>query len=73
MENAGNEPVIYTDRRLPVTKSLTSSQKMRMLQLLDDWEEPETERAKPVSIGVWRVCGRVMFLEADFACHQNAH
>lgn len=43
------ENVIDEGRRDKLTGSLSSSQKVKIMQLLDSWEEPETVRRRDVS------------------------
>ena len=43
------EKVIDTDRRDPLTGSLMESEKMKLVQLLERWEEPDRNSANLVS------------------------
>ena len=45
----GGEKVIDTARRDPITGSLLQSEKAKLMQLVDRWEEPDRQSAKLVS------------------------
>jgi len=45
---ASNPKLLDTGRRDKLTGSLSSSQKVRIIQLLENWEEPELANKKPV-------------------------
>jgi len=47
----GTEKVIDTAKRDPLTGSLMKSEKDKLMQLVDQWEEPDRQSANLVSAG----------------------
>lgn len=49
MKTLGTEKLIDTTKRDPLTGSLAKSEKDKLMQLVDRWEEPDRQSAKLVS------------------------
>lgn len=49
---SSNPKLLDSGRRDALTGSLSGSQKVRIIQLLENWEEPELASKKPVSIAL---------------------
>jgi hypothetical protein len=48
LRSAGTEKIIDTTKRDPLTGSLLQSEKNKLMQLLDNWEEPDVQAARNV-------------------------
>lgn len=50
LKSLGTEKVIDTMKRDPITGSLLASEKAKLMQLVDRWEEPDRSSSIPVSM-----------------------
>ena len=50
LKSLGTEKVIDTMKRDPITGSLLATEKAKLMQLVDRWEEPDRKSSIPVSM-----------------------